>query len=63
MTKKPSRLRSESVIKKIKDGIKDVDEFLAASSGNGSFEGHKAQTNTEQMGEFSTRYCTSDGLM
>jgi hypothetical protein len=56
-------LQSESVIKKIKDGTKDVDEFLAASSGNGSFEGHKAQTNTEQMGEFSTRYCTSDGLM
>jgi len=51
------------VIKKIKDGIKDVDEYLTASSGNGSFEGHKAQTNTEQMGEFPTRYCTSDGLM
>ena len=63
MTKNPSRLGSESVIKKIKDGIKDVDEFLTASSGNGSFEGHKAQTNTEQMGEFPTRYCTSDGLM
>ena len=42
MTKKPSRLLSESVIKKIKDGIKDVDEFLTASSGNGSFEGHMA---------------------
>jgi hypothetical protein len=56
-------LRSESVIKKIKDGIKDVDEFLTASSGNGSFEDHTAQTNTEQMGEFSTGYCTSDWLM
>jgi hypothetical protein len=41
-------LQSESVIKKIKDSMKDVDEFLTASSGNGSFEGHKAQTNTEQ---------------
>jgi len=51
------------VIKKIKVGIKDVDEILTALSGNGSFEGHKAQTNTEQMGEFSTRYCTSAGLM
>ncbi len=63
MTKKPSRLQSESVIKKIKDGMKDVDEFLSASSGNGLIEGHKAQTSTEQMGEFSTPYCTSDGLI
>jgi hypothetical protein len=63
MTKKPSRLQSESVIKKIKDGMKDVDEFLSASSGNGLIEGHMDQTSTEQMGEFSTRYCTSDGLI
>jgi hypothetical protein len=56
-------LPSESEIKEIKDGIKDVDEFLTASSKNGLFEGHKAQTNTEQMGEFSTRYCDSDGPM
>jgi hypothetical protein len=56
-------LPSESQIKKIKDGIKDVDEFLTTSSGNGLYEGHKAQTNTEQIGEFSTRYCASDGLM
>jgi hypothetical protein len=56
-------LPSESQIKKIEDAIKDVDEFLTTSSGNGLYEGHKAQTNTEQIGEFSTRYCASDGLM
>jgi hypothetical protein len=34
-------LQSESEIKEIKDGIKDVDEFLTASE-NGLFEGHEA---------------------
>jgi hypothetical protein len=52
-------LPSESDINEIKDGIIDVDEFLTASSENGLFEGHKAETNTEQMGEFSTRYRAS----
>jgi hypothetical protein len=43
-------LPSESEIKEIKDGIKDIDEFLTASSENGLFEGHEAQTNTRTDG-------------
>jgi hypothetical protein len=36
-------LPSESEIKEIKDGIKDVDEFLTASSENGLFKGYEAK--------------------